>query len=460
VEPKKIIAKKLRQLKSAPDWYSTSFPKQSDFIKDPAKLKAAHCTRRAGKSFGAGLYLVKEAFENPGVSVLYIALTRDSAERIMWKDVLKNINRRFRLGAHFNEQKLVMTLPNGSVIYLMGADARTDEMDKFLGQKYKLVVIDEASKYRINLHKMIFDVLKPAVADYEGTIALIGTASNFVDSYFAKLTMHQTEGWSIHKWSAIDNQHMKRQFQAEIDQHIARDPECVNEAWFIQNYMGEWVVDNRALIYRYTTKNLLSTLPIIPYTYCLGIVVDHSTEITAFAITAYSSQSRDAYVVETRKVDSIDLYKTLETTQILHRDYKFSSITYVDQSKKLLSEIRARFSIPIDSAPEKDKTALIKVFAAELNQRNIKVFEENADLLREWNSIIKDEKFTQGFREDPRCHNALATATLYAWYKCYNYNYEQTETSEDPMDTYWDKKSAQLTEIRSDEEVIDEMFGR
>ena len=171
INPKKLVSKKLAERKNSPDWFATSFKEQTDFINDPARMKAAQCTRRAGKSYGAGLYLCKAAWETPGCSVLYVGLSKDSAERIMWKDILKNINYRFGLGAHFSDQRLIMTLPNGSKIYLLGADSRQDDMDKFLGQKFKLVVIDEASKYRINVHKLIFDTLKPAVADYEGTIS-------------------------------------------------------------------------------------------------------------------------------------------------------------------------------------------------------------------------------------------------------------------------------------------------
>ena len=56
------------------------------------------CTRRAAKSYSDGLVLAKAALERPDVSCLYIGLTRESAKRIMWKDVLKAINRRHKLG--------------------------------------------------------------------------------------------------------------------------------------------------------------------------------------------------------------------------------------------------------------------------------------------------------------------------------------------------------------------------
>src|SRR4051812_43190381 len=87
---------KLQKLRPKPklvDVLDRNFTHQVNFIEDPFKLKAAFCTRRSAKSYTGGLYLIREALSTPNVSCLYIALTRDSAKKIMWKDVLKAIDR-------------------------------------------------------------------------------------------------------------------------------------------------------------------------------------------------------------------------------------------------------------------------------------------------------------------------------------------------------------------------------
>src|SRR6266850_3056845 len=74
----------------------------------------------------------------------------------MWKDVLKVINRRHKLGVQFNESELSAKFPNGSVIYLVGSDSNEDERQKLLGQKFVLVVIDDPripSSLRARLHR-------------------------------------------------------------------------------------------------------------------------------------------------------------------------------------------------------------------------------------------------------------------------------------------------------------------
>src|ERR1700689_2517139 len=165
------------------DLFDDRFPQQKNFIEDPAKLKALWCTRRASKSFVAGLYMVKECLDNPGVNCLFIGLTRLSAEGIIWKDILKVINRQHRLEATFNGTALTMTFTNGSVIWVTGVDTDEDEMNKLLGKKYRLVCLDEASMYTINLNRLVYGILKPAVADpnkdgERGTICMMGTSSN------------------------------------------------------------------------------------------------------------------------------------------------------------------------------------------------------------------------------------------------------------------------------------------
>jgi hypothetical protein len=400
--------------------------------------------------------MCKEAWENPGVSILYIALTRESAERIMVKDVLKVINRDMRLGCKFQDQKLTMTFPNGSIIYLVGADAYEDQMNRLLGQKYKLVFLDEASKYRINVQHMIFDVLKPAVADYEGTIAMIGTSTNYINSYFANVTRGKISGWNTYKWSATDNPHMKRQFDAEIEQLKLANPEVEHEAWFRQNYLGEWVVDTRSLIYQYDEGNLITELPSLSFTYTLGIVLSYSG-YSAFTVCAYSPKAREAFIVEAYKIESTDLYRAVEEAMRLQDRYTFSAIVCADVSKKLTQEIRERFPLSVEDSLDKDKPALMRVFISELKQNNIKVLDGNTDIVNEWDSILKDEKSRKDLREHPLCPNYVATSALYAWTKCFNHHYLEEAISDDPNDRYWEEKAETINNPEEDD--LDSFFN-
>lgn len=89
---KRILAEIARRQLLKPDWKGVCFEKQWDFINDPSSFKAVQCTRRAGKSYSAGIYAFKEAFETPGCSIVILGLTRDSVKRIFYKDILKELD--------------------------------------------------------------------------------------------------------------------------------------------------------------------------------------------------------------------------------------------------------------------------------------------------------------------------------------------------------------------------------
>ena len=204
---KKILTT-LAKRNNRPNILAEALPQQLEFIKDPSKLKAILATRRASKSYTAGLYLFQEALSNDGVSCLYLALTRQSAKNIMVKDVLSVINRKYKLNAVFNKTDLSYTLPNGSVIYLLGIDSDEEEKEKLLGQKYKLVVVDEAASFKTDQKDLIYKVLKPAMADLQGTICMIGTPGNNIRTLFYNVTTGIEKGWSVYKWKATDNPHV------------------------------------------------------------------------------------------------------------------------------------------------------------------------------------------------------------------------------------------------------------
>ena len=53
-----------RRAKNPPVFRDPNFPKQTAFQEDPARLKAAQCTRRAGKSYGLAVKLVSQKAQN------------------------------------------------------------------------------------------------------------------------------------------------------------------------------------------------------------------------------------------------------------------------------------------------------------------------------------------------------------------------------------------------------------
>lgn len=422
-----------------------SFQTQLAFINDPSRLKAALCTRRAGKSMGAGLYLVKESLENPGVSNLYIALTRGSAKRIMFKDVLQVINREYKLNAKFNDNELTMTFPNGSVIYLLGMDAKEQEQEKALGQKFKLIIIDEAASFRQDLRKIVYSTLKPTTADYEGTVAMIGTPSNITKGLFFDVTTGIEPGWSLHKWSAFDNPYMAEKWKREQEELIARNPKIKETPIYKQMYEGQWSIDMDALVYKYSDKLLVSSIPSAKLTYVLGIDLGYEDD-SAFTLVGYSNTEPILYVIDTFKKSKMDLTDVANKINEFRGQYRISKFIVDGAAKQAVEELKRRHSIPLEAAEKSGKADFIEILNAELIQERIKFLQGKTDLLiDEMLALIWDEKAKKK-QEHPNCPNHLCDSFLYAYR--YSYHYlgkppikEPAKDSLEAIEAFWEREA-------------------
>lgn len=425
------------------------FTKQAAFIRSKAKLKAAKCTRRAGKSYGIGLALYKAAIDHPGSTSLYLALTRDSARNIMWNDVMKTIAKKHDLGADFNETHLRVTLPNGSEIKLAGADASKEEMEKYLGGKYPLIVIDEAGSFKQDLRKLIYENLEPAVADYDGTIIVIGTPTALTQSFFFEVTQPQVErrerGWEVHEWNTFDNPYMDAKWRKIIDRKIAANPRVMETPAYRRMYLGEWVIDIDGLCYKYShDRNFLQSLPTGDrYMTVLGVDLGYE-DASAFVICQYSFVDKNLYIIDAYKQTNMDITAVAERIKFLIQKYDPAKIVIDNAAKQSVEEMRRRFNLPLDPADKTGKSDFIDIMSSELVAGVIKVLPGAEALSKEWGSLIWDRdklERTKKREEHPACENHLADAALYAWRYCYNY------MSQDDS-----------PEIKTDEQRVEEWF--
>lgn len=325
-----------------------NFIKQASFINDTSRLKAAQCTRRAGKSSGDGRALFQAALSQPAVSCLYLGLTTESARNIMIKDIMIPLNEKFKLGARFLETPLKTILPNRSVIYYTGVDANEKEKAKLFGQKYKRVVVDEGGAFHIDARELIYSVLKPSTIDYGGDILFTGMPTNNVNSFFYDVTNGKEPGWSVHKWSALDNPYMKEKFQAEIDEMIRLNPLVVETPWFRQMYLNEWVVDLSALVYKFNEeRNLIDELPQVdkPWNYALGVDLGYEDD-TAFSVLAWNEDLRGLYGVESFKKKGMDLFEVAATINALKGKYPFWRTVIDGSNKQAVETMRKRLGLP------------------------------------------------------------------------------------------------------------------
>lgn len=414
-----------------------AFDKQIDFITNPATQKLLFCTRRSAKSFTAGLYLVLEALMNPGCNCLFIGLTRQSAKAIIWKDILQVINQKFNLNASFNQTELIMTLNNGSIIAVTGVDADENEMNKLLGRKYRLVCIDEASMYTIDLRNLVYGVLGPAMVDpnvdgQSGTICLMGTASNFPRGLFYDITSGKEKGWKLFEWTAHDNPYVARQWQEALDKIAKERPEYMATPQFKQWYLNKWVIDEEKLVYRFDPeRNLTVSLPLLAdasnWTYVLGVDTGWEDD-TAFVLTAYHINNPYLYVLRTFAKKKMTFDDVVEKIHEFMRDPHHAPHRVIidGANKQGVESMRFRSAIPFEYADKQDKVTFIELCNSDLIQGKIKLINtaDNRELLDEGMSLVwvtDGEKIRYPKKEHPSLSNHRLDAFLYAWRCGYHY---------------------------------------
>lgn len=420
-----------------PTLIDENFKSQSGFVEDESSLIVALCTRRAGKSYGIAMRLLRAAYAHPGASCLYIALTRDSAKRILWKDVLKSINREKQLGAVFNETTLCMTLPNGSVIYLLGADTDEEEKQKLLGQKYAEVDIDEGASFSIDLQELVYGILKPAVADYRGRICLVGTPGNLKKGLFFELTQGQdplspgrwqAKGWSGHRWSAADNPHMSEKWKAEIDELKAANPLIEETPLFQQHYLGRWVIDESKLVYRYSAGINSADREARAriegdksgWSFVLGVDLGYSPDPSAFVVCAYHRNDKALYILEATAEKELDVTEVANRIKALNARYDFERVVIDNANKQAVEEMKRRHSLALHPADKTGKVDFIEMMNGDFLSGYIKLLPEAKQLADEYAELIWDDK-SEKRQEHPGCSNHCTDAALYAWRHCYPY---------------------------------------
>ena len=289
--PRKEYEELCRTLRKLPTKFTDDdFPWQSNFILHPSRRKALIATRRGGKSSAAGRYFFHEAFATPGCSMVYIGLTRESAKRIMVKDILNPLIEKFQIKVEQNKTELSFTFPNGSVLYLLGMDSSEDERKKVYGQKIKLAIIDEAALYAINLRDLVYSTLAPACMDLKGTIVLMGMPSSRPTGIFFDLTKDSIpiEGqewdildpdpdqaceWHGFAWSAVQNPYMRELYEAEVAEMRRLNPNIDQTPIFKQEWLGLWT---QAGAYVFGECGIYDQLPPLE-AYAMGVDLGYST---------------------------------------------------------------------------------------------------------------------------------------------------------------------------------------
>ena len=395
------------------------FGKQYEFVADSSPFKTAVCSRRSGKTIACAADLIDSAVQNPETIQLYVTLSRNNAKKIIWPEIQK-INETYRLHGKPDNTELSLKFPNKSIIYLSGANDKS-EIEKFRGLPLKKAYIDECQSFRSHIGDLIDDVLSPALMDYAGSLCLIGTPGPIPAGYFHDCAVTSST-WAHHSWTFWDNPFIATKsgmsHQQLLDRELKRRGVSTSDPSIQREWFGRWVLDSESLLLHYdASKNHYENLPQAQWNYIMGIDLGFN-DADALAVLAWSETEPETYLVHelvTRKQALSELCSQMESLQ---RIYHCSKLL-IDEGglgKKLAEEIRRRFHIPVQAADKARKMENMAFLNDALRSSRFKAkkdsrFAQDSFLVE----IDRDKTTPDKIKVKDTFHSDIVDAVLYAF---------------------------------------------
>jgi len=160
--------------------------RQAAVISSGRRFRVLVAGRRFGKTEVALVELLRAASRGVDRVAWYVAPTYKQAKHIAWKR-LKQLVRQYRR-ARICETDLRIELPWGATIALRGAD----NYDALRGEGLDFVVLDE---YASMAPEAWTEVLRPMLADRNGSALFIGTPQGFNHFYDLFMNAQHREDW-------------------------------------------------------------------------------------------------------------------------------------------------------------------------------------------------------------------------------------------------------------------------
>lgn len=432
---------------------------QQNFIQDTNSHKALFGERRGGKTTLMAIAGIEQCLRVPYSKVLYIGLTQDSCEKVMYNEILARLIRQFQLPA-----KLVggdqMRFDNGSILYLIGLDANKKQKEKVRGIKSSLNMIDEMQSYTQDTQLIINEVLGPAAADTKAHTILGGTAGNSLgENYWYQITRYNTKEnpiapsilhpeWIVYRcmWennTSIDELTGKRvcdNVREYLNEQKEKHPGIETTDSWRQEWEAVWIVQTTALIYRYN-DNLAKSYeePSIKFlsdaNYVLGLDLGYN-DPTAMTVVAYNIKfSNKLYVIRTFQSSELLVPQVAAKIKELDKIYNFTKMVGDSSSLQVFETLKQDYQLPIEKANRQGKRSHQLVLNSDLQMRSVIIMQGNDDLISQLKTCIWDNNALKknDYKEDPKYKNDLSDSFLYAHHASRHLWYEAPASKLNPL---------------------------
>lgn len=386
---------------------------QLDFVADSSPRVAACCSRRAGKSVGVLVRHAITALRYPGEMSVYIgrsvAAARDVLEPAMRALQRSGVDIQAR---PWSKGRTYWRFPNGHRLWLAGCNDRR-AIDDFRGTPFCDATIDEAQQVPF-LTELLDEAIEPALLDFQGWLALIGTPSPVPAGLFFEATQGNY-GWKKHHWTALDNP-----FLGDVKSWL--EGVRLRHGWtaatprYRREYLGEWVLDGEALVYPLTReRNGYGDGGLPAGTRARVLGVDLGSSGTTALVVVTTVQAQPGYWVE-----HCETARGLSVSDVCERVRRLSAEwspyrVVVDAGGlggAYVHELQTRHHIAATAAKKTEKLAYIEHLRSDILAGLLHVRLDAQELWDEA-AVLQWEDDRQGY--DDRLPDHCLDALLYAW---------------------------------------------
>lgn len=299
-------------------WYELKpHPVQLALITDAVRFKVVPAGRRSGKTERAKRHVVKRAYAEPG-NYFVAAPTRDQVKRIYWDD-LKALCLSAALPKQPSETDLIIFLPNGSKISLIGLD----KSERIEGANLKGGIVDEIADTKEDawpVHiKPALDTFDPLNPRYRSWCWLIGVPDG-LNHYFDLAEYARTSGdadWKLYTWKSSEI------LPPDVIEAAQRS---LSLKQFKQEYEASFETASGRVYEDYSDKNV-TTAQLEPHEQILWCHDFNFTPLSSAICTRRGTNQADFYVLDEIVLESavarqaalefVERYKTHQNRNVI-----------------------------------------------------------------------------------------------------------------------------------------------
>lgn len=407
--------------------------KQLEFINDPARIKVAICTRRAGKTMASLLWMIDVCLKERGITCLYLGLNRAQTKSAVWRD-LTEILRTCQIPHQLNISELTCSFSNDSYIRLSGVNDE-EQTYTFKGVPFKLVVIDEMQNHgSAYIEKLIYESIMPTLMDYNGTLVLSGTPSPKMSGFWYEAAIG-AKNWPVYNWSFADNTFLLEKTNMTAEELLASQRKMMNmkedgsedTPTFKREFLGQWVSSDEERAYKWTDANDFqfetngkTTIPETGTYNVVGIDTGYNHADSIAVITVHPSSRRMWLIhewVRPREQYNRGLNPLFERIRFTCEQFAPSSVVMDPgvSGVRFIEDLRNQHGLTmVKSAQKENKEAYIHLLNEDLKVPRLFIQKETIAVEESW-EILWRTKTQSSKAELVGVHSDIWDAILYAW---------------------------------------------